>query len=257
MTRTIKENYVNCFFHPVLREAPNGDDRIDVFFSEASHIEHSYHNLRHYLTACEQLRADRFHFEADRKIYVLCHALLRLVLSRRLSVPPLDLDFSSGSHNKPFLPGNPLYFNLSHTKEAFAFAVSKRFYVGIDLENINRNIDFNIIADTCFNTSERKFMNKLSTKSRERFFLLWTRKEAFLKATGTGLIADLKKIPMCEKRNIISHKLKDEHMCNNIFPEHFIYSKKMMDYYLSVAIPQVSPIYITQFTAKNVPAYLI
>ena len=65
--------------------------------------------------------------------------------------------------------------------------------IGADTELVNHTYDYKEVLEGNFSADEIDFINQ--TSSFERFFTLWTRKEALTKATGKGLDDDLKLIP--------------------------------------------------------------
>lgn len=120
------------------------------------------------------------------------HALLRRMLSEVTGLPPSEHALARrcatcrGPHGKPYLPGLELLVSLSYTDDVVAVAVSSGPQVGIDVERIAAT-DFHGFADVALAPSER------ATSPRERA-RLWTCKEAYLKATGTGLAVDPRSI---------------------------------------------------------------
>ena len=186
--------------------------------------------------------------------YISCHALLRLVLSKTLNKEPLEVRFFNELYNKPALLGNPLYFNISHTKGAFAFVVSNNHYVGIDLEKVSKIIDFTSIIETYFSSCEREYILESKAEALDRFFLLWTRKEALLKALGTGIIDNLKQVEVLE--NIIRREVFDNLIADCLFDDHFIYSTNLSNHFLSVAIPQRGKVLLYQINNEIINLYI-
>lgn len=153
------------------------------------------------LDAGEQARAARFHFERDRRHYVASRGLLRRLLGAALDTPASALMFEYGAHGKPaipsaFLPGHPLCFNLSHSAGWAMFALSRDADVGIDLESALRlkrdDGGLEGLAARVLSVRERAVWQALPSTQREAAFLrAWTRKEAYAKATGHGLLDEL------------------------------------------------------------------
>lgn len=84
------------------------------------------------------------------------------------------------SNGKPFFEDYPdFHFNISHSEDLIAVAVSKR-PVGVDIE-ILRDVNLEI-AGRFFSEKEIRFI-----KTDRDFLYVWTRKEALLKKTGEGL----------------------------------------------------------------------
>lgn len=136
----------------------------------------------------EALRKKRYEF--DRKMGIFADILLRCVLSRHLGKHSNDLNILVSSSGKPYLIGHQgVEFNLSHTKNAIVVALSDA-PVGIDIEKI-REIDFGI-ADRFFTEKELTWLREPGADQMQRFFMVWTRKEALLKYEGVGLSGGLK-----------------------------------------------------------------
>ena len=141
------------------------------------------------LAPAERAQADRFVFPHDRLHYIVAHAALRGVLGRRLGRPPAAFGFQVGANGKPCLQGYPLHFNLSHAGSLALIAVSATRRLGVDLEPLRAIPDALELA-TQFHPAELAAL-RASHPSPRAFFECWTRKEAFVKATGQGLSTPL------------------------------------------------------------------
>lgn len=142
------------------------------------------------LSPAELERANRFHFDRDRRRFMAAHTALRVILSRYLAVRPEQIRYRSGEHGKPALayPRAGLEFNLSHAHELLLVAVTAGRAVGVDLEYVRPLDDFEAIARRTFSASENEALRAVpEAQRRESFFRCWTRKEAFIKAVGQGL----------------------------------------------------------------------
>jgi 4'-phosphopantetheinyl transferase len=149
---------------------------------------------RRLLTDEERAAADAFHCEADRRRAVVSRALLRTTLSRYAPVDPADWRFERGPFGRPEIAGpgsHGLRFSLSHTRELAACAVAEGATVGVDVEPLGREVDDLLESDTILSQNEIESLRKLPQRERaERFLELWTLKEAYAKALGTGLARD-------------------------------------------------------------------
>lgn len=146
------------------------------------------------LTADEQARAARFVFERDARRFVVAHSALRAVLAGYLDVAPRALAFTQGAHGKPGLagPDDGVSFNLSHSGEVAAVAVGWRRVLGVDVEQERPLPDRDALAARSFAPREQAALAALPEAERHAaFFRCWTRKEAFIKATGLGLAQPL------------------------------------------------------------------
>jgi 4'-phosphopantetheinyl transferase len=144
------------------------------------------------LSPDEGLRASRFRFEKDRVHFVQCRCALRNLLARYLDVPADEILFEYGSKGKPQLVAeqNPrgLQFNVSHSAAVALIAIGRQNRLGVDIEKIRGDVDSGPLAERFFSRRERAGLEALPNSLRlAGFFACWTRKEAFLKATGDGL----------------------------------------------------------------------
>jgi 4'-phosphopantetheinyl transferase len=117
---------------------------------------------------------------------------LRTILGAYVGADPGGMRLTTGSRGKPRLdPGSQeewLRFNLSHTHGQTLLALARDREVGIDVERIAPDRAISTIADELFSVREAAFLRSLPPPERiAGFFRLWTRKEAVLKALGTGL----------------------------------------------------------------------
>lgn len=146
------------------------------------------------LSADEWARANRFHFRHDAIRYSHLHRTLRALLGDYLGVAGTALSFSIGEHGKPSLatPHRELHFNLSRSADRGLIAVSRGSELGIDIERHKQTSDLLKIARSFFATDELHALEVLDAESRRiAFYDTWARKEAYLKALGTGLSKDL------------------------------------------------------------------
>lgn len=175
---------------PAAGPLARGEVRIVCRITEALD-ERAQLDLVGVLSSDERARHERFRFARDRRDYAAAHALLRTTLSWCTGDAPATWRFETTNSGKPFLPpGFPkLSFNLSHAHGIVACAVTENSEVGIDVETIDRPADVERIAERFFAASERAALRALMEEGarRARFFELWTLKEAFLKAIGSGL----------------------------------------------------------------------
>lgn len=141
------------------------------------------------LSPAERARAERFRQDRDRRRYLASHAALRQVLAQHLGVLAAELRFDEGPHGKPRLVDHPdCHFNLSHSGELALIGIGIDAAIGVDIESLVPMPDAEALARLHFTASEQEALASLSMADRDAGFLrLWTRKEACLKALGTGL----------------------------------------------------------------------
>lgn len=141
------------------------------------------------LSAAEQARARRFAFERDRRRYVKGRAALRRLLAAWLEVEPARLQLQEGPQGKPFLPDAPhCRFNVSHSHGVGLIGIGADTDIGVDVEARHWPSDFESIAGNILTPLERRQLRAMEPGQRcEALLFAWTRKEACVKAIGTGL----------------------------------------------------------------------
>jgi medium-chain acyl-[acyl-carrier-protein] hydrolase len=142
------------------------------------------------LSLDERQRAERFYFEKDRRHFVAGRGILRALLARYLRRDPAALEFAYNPQGKPTLAGGAgdLRFNLAHSHGLALVAVAQRREVGVDLERIRPEFAGDQVAERFFSPAEVAALRTLAEDQRQdAFFACWTRKEAYMKATGKGL----------------------------------------------------------------------
>jgi 4'-phosphopantetheinyl transferase len=139
----------------------------------------------------ERMRASRFYFERDRHRWIIARGVLRMILARYLQMEPEKLLFVFNQYGKPALA--PFYdskfeFNLSHSDDIALYALTYGRQVGVDVEYMKEDIEYDELARVSFSPDERAVLRSLSGEAkREAFYNCWTRKEAYIKARGMGL----------------------------------------------------------------------
>ena len=140
----------------------------------------------------ELRRADQLRDPLKRNCYLARREWLREILGRYLGISPEELKVSEGEHGKPYLLDNATthhqpHFNLSHSGSVTLLAIAADREVGIDLEQIRTDASFSDVARLAFSRREQEKLFALPDHlQRIAFYRCWTRKEAYLKACGTG-----------------------------------------------------------------------
>ncbi len=178
---------------------PAAPIRLDVAREEI-HLWRSNTNAPSALSDCrsvlsrdELIRASRFHFEDDATRFIATRGAVRMILARYLGAAPASLDIAVGEHGKPYLdhPFIDIRFNVSHSRDIAIVAVSRGREVGVDVEWVQPDIEFEPIAEHYFDPRENWDLRTAPrTERAARFFDLWTQKEARLKAAGVGFISE-------------------------------------------------------------------
>jgi len=152
------------------------------------------HQYAALLSAEECLRMERLHFERDRTRFAVSHGVLRILLGRYVGQHPKSISFDHNEFGKPHLvPSSAvseIAFNLSHTSNVALLAIAAGLRVGVDVEEV-RPIEPGLV-ERYFSAQEQASLKALDGSAwLEGFYNCWTRKEAILKAEGSGLHARL------------------------------------------------------------------
>lgn len=183
---------VKIFDEPALEKLSLVENEVHLYRMFFSRQKQRLRDFLRVLSDDEKIEATRFRFQTDRERFIISHGMLRKVLSRYLDAKPAGLKFSRSVHGKPVLEGVPdgcsLCFNMSHSHDIALFALAWNSRIGVDVEYIRSIPDAEVIAERFFSPQENNVLRSVpSGKKLEAFYNCWTRKEAFLKATGEGL----------------------------------------------------------------------
>ncbi len=128
-----------------------------------------------------------YRFVPDRLRAFSSQMLQRYYLAELTNIPPRDLVINYNEYNKPYLEDRKDFkFNISHCENTLVMATAIKYDIGIDIEVIDPKIDVVGMGEIVFSQSE----NELINNSPDKFFRLWTKKEALIKAVGTGFGSD-------------------------------------------------------------------
>lgn len=142
----------------------------------------------------ERARAGRFVRESDARRFAAARSCLRALLAEHTGIPAAESRFALNEFGKPSLvyPVCDVEFNVSHSGGLALFALTRGRRVGIDIELARELDDLEAIARRFFAVPEREAIARLPIHERTgAFYRVWTRKEAYIKAIGTGLSTPL------------------------------------------------------------------
>lgn len=148
----------------------------------------------------EQARAARFHFARDARRFTASHIALRRLLAMHMDRDPASLGFQSGTQGKPRLAqGEAGHFNLSHSGGWALIGLCPATEIGVDIEVPREMGDLMGLARANFTPAEQAALLDEPEHARLQAFLrCWTRKEACIKAIGSGLSVE----PACFEAGI-------------------------------------------------------
>jgi 4'-phosphopantetheinyl transferase len=149
--------------------------------------------FRETLSSDEIARAQRFYFPEHRQRFIAGRGTLRAILGQYLGIDPKQVEFEYQPRGKPLLAAKfadqGLLFNLSHSQDLALLGVSYQHQIGVDLEYIRTMSDLEGLAKRFFSSREYEYLRLISPQEQQQiFFRYWTCKEAYLKATGDGLV---------------------------------------------------------------------
>ena len=162
--------------------------RIYIASVDALRDSAAFERLYASVSAERQAKIDRLSSEKEKRLSLAAELLLIRAL-RDIGISRLELEY--GDRGKPYIKGDPVFFNISHSNERVICAISP-YEVGCDVELIAECDPEK--ARRFFAPREYDYISSLkdAKKMRDEFFRLWTLKESFIKATGDGLSLPLK-----------------------------------------------------------------
>ncbi|MBR1019255.1 4'-phosphopantetheinyl transferase superfamily protein [Bradyrhizobium viridifuturi] len=146
------------------------------------------------LSQAEGQRAQEFYWPADRRDYVVSHALLRMLLAEWLLYRPdgliLSPDVEGGKPRLHNVGCQHVDFSLSHTNSLVAVTVATNDRVGVDVEALDRTLVSSFPELVCSANEMRWLDGHAPQEKHNNMLRLWTLKEAVLKAVGYGLVCE-------------------------------------------------------------------
>lgn len=148
------------------------------------------------LDATELARAETLGNPLIKTRYIEVRGRLRRVLADKLKQHPASIRIERTEYGKPYLADHPqLVFSLSHTGNQFVIVAAPNCKLGVDIERIQIRANLAALVGRCFSDAERVYWQALpEAEKTPAFYEFWTKKEAFVKATGRGIALGL---PQC------------------------------------------------------------
>jgi len=159
---------------------------IDVCFIDVNVPAGVVDALALLLADTELARANRYRFDDDRRRSIIARAATRRLLGRYLDADPRALVIVEEEHGKPVLLDRRIEFNASHSGDLVALAFAKDTPVGIDVERRRRLHDCLALSRRYFSAEENDIVRSAGD-AEDAFFVIWTAKEAIVKASGKGI----------------------------------------------------------------------
>ncbi len=210
---------------------------VDIYYFSLDDSGSERERLFQFLDEAEKQRAARYKFDIHRFRFISGRGKLREVLARVVKCQPEEVIFGSGEFGKPYIKqtdkSNNIQFNVSKSSAMGAVAISQGMQIGLDIEQIKHNgiSDCDLIVEKEFTDDEIKWYQQHDSKNRLiAFYALWTCKEAYLKALGSGLNDSLDRFTVSlkeEQPNISNTEL--ESVISSAFS---LYQDKISDDYI-------------------------
>lgn len=192
---------------------PHQDEARVVVFDSRAWADHA-HAAPALLDMPEAQRAARFRFERDRTVYTLAHAIWRVALGVCLGTTATRVPLVPATSGQPQLPDTGLATSLSHSGPWVTLAVTGAATVGVDIERLPSHFTLDNLLPMFCTLAEAALLTSMAPSRRERHALaLWTRKEALLKAWGTGLALEPRLFDACAGQVIAAPVGVDQPAC--------------------------------------------
>ena len=147
----------------------------------------------------ERARAAQLARPDDRLRYLAAHVLLRQLLAAHLNLPPQDIAYlrepcprCGAPHGRPAVdrPSRPLHFSLSRSAGLVLIGVAPT-PIGVDVEILPSRETVAEVSGLLHAAERTEILSAAPSRRTQVFASIWTRKEAYLKAVGMGITADL------------------------------------------------------------------
>jgi len=144
-----------------------------------------------FLSSEERDRATAMKDERARRHFTAARSALRLILADLYAVPVSAIEFDYSPNGKPFVK-NPVAqarwgFSISHAGDKILIGVSLNREIGVDIEVVAQRQNIDHVLQSLFSPLDYEWVDSGDESKRlERFYKIWCRREATLKAYGKG-----------------------------------------------------------------------
>ena len=177
----------------------NLEHEIHIWWSILDQPAGLVNSYKHMLSNAEQKRINNLKFRLLRDRQIVSKSILRQVISKYLNIDNEAIEFRYNKFGKPLLSSKledfKLNFNISHSEQIGIFAFAKGKSIGVDVEKIKCSLKIEDVIELCLSDFEKNWFYEVAPEIRkEVFYKIWTAKEAFIKALGTGFFFPVKNI---------------------------------------------------------------
>lgn len=212
-----------------------------------------YADAQRIMNTAERERAQKF--VRGKESYIASRWLMRKVIARYAGLAPEAVEFLRTDKGKPYLPQSDIHFSLSHSGDWAILAVSKAGLIGIDVEAVSSTRDLVGIAESYYHPHEFSQLQRFDVAAQaDYFYRLWTLKEAFFKAAGTGISGGLEKIAFDLTGNNISAQIAAE-LSDDANEWQFHQWALTAQVYCALASKSEHPMAVNWFDALSAPAF--
>jgi len=176
--------------------------------------KNEFERIIKFLDKEKQDKLRRLKFFEDALRTLAGEIIIRNIVKRKYKINFEDIIFKKNINGKPYIDNlKDFQYNISHSGKWVVCAISDDL-IGIDIEKIKQT-NFKV-AKRFFSKEEYEDLsNKNSEAKIEYFYDLWTLKEAYLKAMGTGLTIPLDSFTIKKENKDIYIKRKNkDYNCN-------------------------------------------
>ena len=165
------------------------EDKSPYFILDFSKLSiASFNFLYNFLSEFERDRSKSYLSEKEKKLFISTRGMLRFIVTKICDVPPtIKID----NFGKPYIANLPISFSVSHTVERAIIVLGRANCLGADIELIKDFPELREIRRDIFHPIETKFLESDDSYPATvfAFYRAWVRKEAVLKAIGTGFLS--------------------------------------------------------------------
>lgn len=174
------------FDQKITQQFDENDDSLIVFLYELEKWVYCEKKFEWAFNVDELTALRRIKNEDQRRLSFIWRIILKSFLSQVLKKSAIDVQFALSESGKPFFPKKSgfehIKFNASHTQSHGVLAISRFGPLGIDIESVDRVVDWESVANRFFSRQDRERLTKLPKKeAKEEFLRIWTRIEAIIK----------------------------------------------------------------------------
>lgn len=134
-------------------------------------------------------RASRLVEKSDQAKFIVCRALVRIIVGQLTNTEPKKVRLPQDDRGKPCCPDLNGTISWSRSGDFALLGLSTAEKMGADIERLRPIEQLHAIADQHFSCTERALLasRRNAIDQQSAFFRIWTLKEAYVKALGRGL----------------------------------------------------------------------